>query len=397
MENWKKTWGYVPIDFGTLVGTVEDITQKILIKNNVGGSAVKIKFTNKFNRDTLLLEQVSVGKIDKNSGRITGIVKATYQGNTQIAVPAGQEFYSDSIPLSLEAGEELAISVYLKEKHEIYSLCQTWSGRGWQSVFFQGDQTQKEDLSGKSTLETFSFFEFDEHICNGAFGVSGVQVLAKEDVTVMACFGDSITHMSYYFDALEDILYEKYPGRLALLNCGIGGNRVLYDASYVKDMPGCGRCFGRAGQDRFEEDVYGDAVPDIVFLMEGINDCMHGIDFCLEGQVPTGTMVFEGMKSMIEKARGKGSRIYFSTVMPFANDSRQAAGQSEDIRQELNMLIRAHKDLADGLVDLDEVVRRPENAHFMKEGLHLGDGLHPNAAGGKVIADAIGKHLKGNV
>ena len=129
MENWKKTWGYVPIDFGTLVGTVEDITQKILIKNNVGGSAVKIKFTNKFNRDTLLLEQVSVGKIDKNSGRITGIVKATYQGNTQIAVPAGQEFYSDSIPLSLEAGEELAISVYLKEKHEIYSLCQTWSGK----------------------------------------------------------------------------------------------------------------------------------------------------------------------------------------------------------------------------------------------------------------------------
>ncbi len=390
MEHWKKIWGYVPIDFGTLIGAPDDITQKIRIKNNVSGSAVKIKFSNKYNRDTLLLEQVCVGKVNKNSGKITGTVKATCQGKTQIAVPIGQEFYSDSIPLLLEAEEDLAVSVYLKEKHEIYSLCQTWSARGWQSSFFKGNQTEKDDLSGKSTLETFPFFAYDEHICNGAFGVSGVQVLAKEDVTVMACFGDSITHMSYYFDALQDILYARYTGKFALLNCGIGGNRVLYDASYVKDMPGCGRCFGKAGQDRFVEDVYGDVVPDIVFLMEGINDCMHGIDFCLEGQVPTGAMIFEGLKSMIEKAHKKGSRIYISTVMPFANDSKQAAGQSESIRQELNALIRAHKDLADGFVDLDEAVRRPENIHFMKDSLHLGDGLHPNATGGKAIAEVIG-------
>ena len=113
MEHWKKIWGYVPIDFGTLIGAPDDITQKIRIKNNVSGSAVKIKFSNKYNRDTLLLEQVCVGKVNKNSGKITGTVKATCQGKTQIAVPIGQEFYSDSIPLLLEAEEDLAVSVYL--------------------------------------------------------------------------------------------------------------------------------------------------------------------------------------------------------------------------------------------------------------------------------------------
>lgn len=393
MEHWKKVWGYIPIDFGTLIGTAEDITQKIRIKNNVSGGAVKIKFSNIYDQDALLLEQVNIGRIDKISGQITESVKVTYQGNTQIEVPAGQTFYSDSIPFPLEANEDLAVSVYLKGRHEIYSLCQTWSAKGWQSSFFEGNRAEDTELSGRSTLEMFPFFAYDEHICNGAFGVSGVQVLTKEDVVVVACFGDSITHMSYYFDPLQDILYKKYPGKLALLNCGIGGNRVLYDASYVKDMPGCGRCFGKAGQDRFEEDVYGDASPDIVFLMEGINDCTHGIDFSLEGQVPDSAMIFEGIKSMTEKAHEKNSKVYISTVMPFANDSEKAVGQSESIRLELNALIRKHKDLADGFVDLDEIVRRPENTHFMKDGLHLGDGLHPNEAGGKVIADAIGAKI----
>lgn len=389
MESWKKVWGYIPIDFGTRVGMVEDITQKMRIKNNVSGSEIKIKFSNLYGKEPLLLEQVSVGKADKKSGRITQISKVTSRGNTQIEVPAGQAFYSDSIPFPLEEDEDLVVSVYLKEKHEIYSLCQTWSARGWQSSFFQGNQVEGADLSGRSTLETFPFFAYDEHICNGAFGVSGVQVLTDKDVTVAACFGDSITNMSYYFDHLQDILYKKYPGKIALINCGISGNRVLYDASYAKDMPGCGRCFGKAGQDRFEKDVYEDAAPEVVFLMEGINDCTHWADFGLEGQTPTGAMIFEGLKSMIKKAHEKGSRVYISTVMPYANDDEKAKGQPESIRQELNALIRTHKDLADGFVDLDEIVRKPENVHFMKDGLHLGDGLHPNGAGGEVIAKAI--------
>ncbi|NBJ92344.1 GDSL-type esterase/lipase family protein [Parablautia muri] len=393
MESWKKIWGYIPIDFGARIGAAEDITQKIRIKNNVGGSAVKIKFSNLYDQYALLLEQVNVGRVDKKSGQITESVKVTYQGNTQIKVPAGQAFYSDSIPFSIEANEDLAVSVYLKGRHEIYSLCQTWSAKGWQSSFFQGNRAEDTELSGRSTLEMFPFFAYDEHVCNGAFGISGVQILTKEDLAVAACFGDSITHMSYYFDPLQDILYQKYPGKIALVNCGIGGNRVLYDASYVKDMPGCGRCFGKAGRTRFEEDVYGDMVPELVFLMEGINDCTHWMDFGLEGQRPTGAMIFEGLKSMIKLAHEKNSKVCISTVMPFANDSEKAMGRPESIRQELNALIRAHKDLAEGFVDLDEVVRRPENTHFMKGGLHLGDGLHPNEAGGKVIADAIGAKI----
>lgn len=63
------------------------------------------------------------------------------------------------------------------------------------------------------------------------------------------------------------------------IDCGIGGNRVLYDACYVEEIPGHGKCFGEAGVKRFERDVYEDMAPDIVFLMEGVNDCTHGLAF----------------------------------------------------------------------------------------------------------------------
>ncbi len=409
MKHWKKVWGYVPIDFGIPIGTLEDTLEIIRIKNNVRGSAVKIKFSNLYGKAPLFLEQVYVGKILTGSSEIKEIREVTCQGKAQVAVPEGGSLDSDSIPFPLQENEDLAVMVYLKEKQELYSLCQTWSAKGWQSSFFKGNTGGAPAQAGMSTVEAFPFFGYDEHECNGAFGVSGVQVLTGDAVTTVACFGDSITHMSYYFDPLQEILYEKYPGQITLVNCGIGGNRVIYDASFVKDMPGCGRCFGRAGKERFAEDVYEDVSPDIVFLMEGVNDCMHGVDFKLEGQVPTGAMIFEGLRAMIEKAHEKGSRVYVSTVMPFGGgsgkDDEQPQGGKEDkkdkedkdVREEarlaLNELIRSHKDLADGFVDLDEVVRKQEDAHAMKEGLHLGDGLHPNETGGRVIAEAIAKRM----
>ncbi|MCM1123719.1 MAG: GDSL-type esterase/lipase family protein, partial [Eubacterium sp.] len=221
----------------------------------------------------------------------------------------------------------------------------------------------------------------------------GVQVLTQEEVVTMACFGDSITHMSYYFDPLLESLYEKYPSKISLLNCGIGGNRVLYDACYVEEIPGHGRCFGNAGIRRFERDVYEDVEPDIVFLMEGVNDCTHGLAFHVPGEVPTGKQIYEGIKEMVEIGHARGSKVYLSTIMPFGCYEDSFREEAETIRQEANELIRRNQTIADGFLDLDEIMRKEEDIHFMKDGMHLGDGVHPNEAGGGMIAKAIGQKI----
>ena len=41
------------------------------------------------------------------------------------------------------------------------------------------------------------------------------------------------------------------------------------------------------------------------------------------------------------------------------------------------------------MIDLDKIVRNEEQIDRMKEGLSLGDGVHPNQKGGRMIAEAL--------
>lgn len=389
MGQWKKIWNYIPVNWGTRVGTVEDLTQKVWIRNNLNGTQVRIQFSNLYGKEALVLHHVTVGKCDRESGKVTEIQEAAYRGERTIRVLPGEEFYSDSVPLALKETEDLIVSVYFQEKNELYSVCQTWSAQSYKSSFFKGDRTESGETEGMPTLEIFPFFQFDEYGCDAAAAVCGVQVLADGEVTTLACFGDSITHMSYYFDPLLETLYRKYPGKITLLNCGIGGNRILYDACYVEEIPGHAKCFGDAGTGRFERDVYGDVSPEIVFFLEGVNDCTHGFAFDISEEVPDGQKLFAGVRKIVETAHRKNSKIYISTVMPFGCYEEAFREQAEKIRQDFNELLRKHREMADGFLDLDKIMRKPEDFHFMKDGMHLGDGVHPNAEGGREIAAAI--------
>ncbi|WP_195420684.1 hypothetical protein [Faecalicatena contorta] len=58
------------------------------------------------------------------------------------------------------------------------------------------------------------------------------------------------------------------------------------------------------------------------------------------------------------------------------------------IRRECNQWIREQR-LADGGVDFDRAVADRVNPCRMAEGLHLGDGVHPNTEGGILMAEEV--------
>ena len=80
--------------------------------------------------------------------------------------------------------------------------------------------------------------------------------------------------------------------------------------------------------------------------------------------------------------------MYISTISPFGAFGDSWRPQAEALRCQYNALIRACS-IADGIVDMDAVLRDPTDIHRMQEGLHLGDGVHPNWHGGRRMADAL--------
>ena len=46
MAKWIPAWRYVPIDFHQELGVLENITQKSVFRNNIGGTQLRVRFNN---------------------------------------------------------------------------------------------------------------------------------------------------------------------------------------------------------------------------------------------------------------------------------------------------------------------------------------------------------------
>lgn len=384
---WKTAFGYLPINYNTVIGTVENITQRTCFKNNLKGNKVKIKFSNKYGKEKLVLDEVVIGT--SQNGRIVDGVKVTHEKQQKIVLRPGEEFYSDELDLCCKPGTDLAVSIYIREKNDIMSACCAYSGQCWHTNYETGNKNLTEPLhSPKDSADVFSYAKNEAFKPEILAGICEIQVLTMEEVCTVCMFGDSITHMSFYSGALTDRLFEKYPGKITVVNRGIGGNRMLLDSAYVEEFPGHNACAGRAALKRFEEDVFGTESPDVILFLEGVNDLMHPYFLKRMEELPSLEQMKNAMEKFAEIAHGYGSKIYFGTIMPFAGQEDWQGPQGERIRHELNQWMMT-TDVADGAVDFENIVADKERPAYMKEEYHLGDGLHPNNAGGTAMADLV--------
>lgn len=386
---WKTAWSYLPINYNTTIGTVENIMQRTYIRNNLYGNKVKIKFSNVFSKEKLFLEKVVLGQRKPGTNKISEMIDILHHGNANITLGAGEEFYSDEFEWQIEPQTEIVLSVYIKEKCKIQSACSTWSARSWYTQYgVLGDDTKKEIADAKESREIYPFVEADVNKSNIIVGISEIKLYTDRKVATVALFGDSITHMSYYSDALLERVFQEFPGEVTILNRGIGGNRVLHDASYAELIQGNGSCFGKAAIKRFEEDVYGSDCPETVIILEGVNDMLHPALFGHEEETVSAKDLQAGLEALVQIAHRKGSKVYLGTVMPFRNNEFEWLPESEAVRLEFNEWIRSQT-IADGVIDFAKEVQKEENPEYMKDELHIGDGLHPNREGGVAMAESI--------
>lgn len=350
-----------------------DQTLRMVVHASVGGASLRLHLSNLRSNTPLLVGKVSLATQDHGAVEVADSRRAVTVAQTvTFTIPAGAEVVSDPIPISVEAGQNLLVSLYLPRASED----STWHSDAFDTTYLaQSDHADDvdDDAYGKSTTSWYY--------------LSGLDVRTEARGAVVA-FGDSITdgydtpHGAYarWPDDLARRLAESQQP-MGVVDAGIGGNRVLTDVPNLFQ--------GVSAIKRFRHDALDQAGARTVILMEGINDI--GNDAGPDNTPLTAQALIDGYRQLIAKAHGAGLRIVGGTMLPFKGAGYYSPAR-EAIRQACNRWIR-HSGAFDGVVDFEKALRDPSDHQSLRSDYDSGDHLHPNAAGMQAMADAVDLRL----
>ena len=345
-------------------------TLRQVVRLSIGGDKVRVRLSNAYGTQPLTIDAARVAvSAALNSARIDPATDRalTFSSKASVTIPAGADAWSDPVSLKVAPLTSLAISL----RYTAAPSVQTGHpGSRATSYILPGDHTADADLPGAKTADRW-------------LQIASVDVESAKAAAIVA-FGDSITD-GYGVQPNTNLrwtdgLVERLKGRgLAVLNLGIGGNRVLADG------------LGPSGASRFDRDVLSQAGVTHLIILEGVNDLgVLNRDKPADAQM-NGSMAKDligAYQRMIAKAHAKGIKVIGATILPYSGSAYyHPPAEAEAARQTVNAWIREPGHF-DGVIDWDAAMRDPARPAYLLPA-YDNDGLHPNLAGYKAMADAI--------
>lgn len=357
---WAGSWEAAPS--GT-EPAVPGAAYRNVVHLSVGGGEVRVRVSNRLGGAPLRLGAVTVA-LRQGSGpaAVPGSMRAaTFAGVGTAVVPVGRDLVSDPVPLAVQAGADLLVSVETPGD----SGPATYHRVALQTSYLAEDGTGRaDDEDGGAYTRTTGHWYY----------VTGVDVRAVTRGTVVA-FGDSLTDGNgTSMDANHrwpDRLAERLRSfRVGVLNAGISGNRLLLDSTG-----------GPAALSRLDADGLDRSGVRTLVLLEGIND-IKGTP-----EVTDPADLVRAYRAIVARAHERGIRVVGATLTPYEGYSAYTAAR-EAVRQRVNALIRTGH-VFDAYVDFDAVVRDPQQPGRIRPAYDPGDHLHFNDTGTRALADAV--------
>jgi lysophospholipase L1-like esterase len=355
---------------------IGDVTLRQMVRLTLGGTAIRVRLSNAFGAQPLHILGLHVAEAERPGS--SAVVQATdhaatFVGAGAVIIPAGAEYLSDPIALPVQAGRSLAISLHL----DGVPPSQTGHpGSRATTYLAAGDQTAAVELPAATKVEHWYF-------------LTGVEVRRPGPAGSIVAFGDSITdgHGSTtdandrWPDLLADRLKSDPRTRdVAVVNAGIGGNRLLLDG------------LGPNALARFDRDVLARPGVRWVIVLEGVNDLgmlSHDRTATPEERRAEVAAVEAAYAQMIARAHAAGLRIIGATILPYeASTFYRPPPASEADRQAVNAWIRAPGRF-DAVIDFDVAMRDPTHPARLLAAYDSGDHLHPSPAGYAAMAKAV--------
>lgn len=372
---WKAAWAssqMLPDAANALPdGVLDDATLRQIIRPSISGGALRVRLSNVFGKTPLRIGRVTVARSVDNAS--ASIVPATlrrldFAGQPGAVIPPGGEWLSDPIDWGADAFEDLTISIHVLAEPEGQT---SHPGSRATSYVVAGDRTGAPVLNGATGVDHWYLLS----------GVEVTSCTARDGVVVL---GDSITDgrgsTTNGNDRWTDFLARRLAGRAAVINQGIGGNRVLLDG------------LGPNAVARLDRDVLAQPGVGHLILLEGINDIgalAREKPASAEAHAALVEQVTGAYAQIIARAHAKGIKVHGATILPFmSNEYYHPDAATEADRQAINAWIRT-SGAFDSVIDLDEVMRDSARPAYLNPAYDTGDGLHPNPAGFRAMAEAV--------
>ena len=355
---------------------LRDATLRQIVHLSIGGPQIRVHLSNRFGVAPLRFTDVHIARpVSTASPKLVdGTDKAvTFTGLPEVTVPAGADYVSDPIQYPVAPLSDLAISLHIDSP----PAQQTGHpGARATSYLVHGNAVSTLDLSNPKTFEHWYF-------------IAGVDVATTPDASALVTLGDSITDghgaTTNGNDRWPDLLAKRLQANadtktLAVLNHGIGGNRLLLDS------------LGPNAMARFDHDVLAQNGVRYLLVLEGVNDL--GM-MTRDGEVSRAEheaevhRIISAYEQMVTRARAHGISVFGATVMPFVGSAYYHPGpNTEADRQTINEWIRTPGHF-DAVLDFDQVTRDPQHPDQLLPAYDSGDHLHPSPAGYAAMADAV--------
>lgn len=345
-------------------------TLRQIVRTSIGGRRVRVALSNAFGTSPLTVGAAHIALRDKEAGTVPASDRTlTFSGRPSMAIPTGATLISDPVDLAVPAMGDLAIDLYLPGDTNTPSPLTTFTN-ALQTSYVSETGNHAGATSFPVVAKTPSWFV-----------VSRIEVMAPQSVGAVVAVGDSITAGSRSTADTNN----RYPNHLAtrlaaastslaVLNAGIGGNRVLTEGAFTAGVNVVGR---------FERDVLAQPGITHAIVLEGINDIGNARD----NPTPTAEDLIAAHKQLIDRAHTRGIVIFGATLTPYEGAMYfTAAGEAK--RQALNQWIRTSR-AYDGVIDFDQATRDPSQPARFLPAYDSGDHLHPGDAGYKAMAEAI--------
>ena len=371
-RHWVGTWAASPAPSESGVA-FNNHTLRMNPRISLGGERLRVRISNAYGNRPLAIGAARVALRDKGPAAVPGSDrKLTFGGEGGATIAAGAVLLSDPVELNVAPLSDLAVSIHLPgEVLANFSITGRYA-RQTNYVSPPGDFTAETVMPVGSLSDQWYF-------------LSGVDVLAGSEAGGVVALGDSLTDGNIstidafcrWPDQLARRLIERGGRPMAVMNQGLGGNRILYDLR------------GESGLRRFDRDVLAQPGVTHAIVMLGTNDLRNR--WAKPEEEVTAEQMIAGLKQMVLHAHGRGIKIIGATLTPFGNETFMANAWNptrEKHRTTVNTWMR-ESGAFDAVADFDAALRDPQILTQMREVDDCGDGLHPSDSGYCKLGDAI--------